>query len=422
MRIYNLFPRLAGEFTDWHGHLQRAADMDFDWVFVNPIQALGRSRSLYSIADYFQINPEFVNERLDSTPEDQVRGVCRQAEALGLRMMVDLVINHCAADSPLTRQHPDWFVRDDRGQIAHPGCIEDGERVVWHDLAMFNHPAERDDRGLFAYCKDVVEYLIDLGFSGFRCDAAYKVPPDVWRRLIGEIKQGHPDVVFTAETLGCRPHQTRETAESGFDYVFNSAKWWDFESPWLMEQYELTRQSVRSVSFPESHDTERLFHETGHNVAAQKQRYLFAALFSAGVMMPAGYEFGFTRRPHVVESRPEHWEEPNIDLVDFIGAVNRVKRDWPLFQEEGVTEILPHANPAILLIWKASVEGRGEALVILNKDVHQWQTFETENLCQLVQASPPLKDVSVEWPMDYLPAPFTFELHPGMARILVAEA
>jgi starch synthase (maltosyl-transferring) len=287
---------------------------------------------------------------------------------------------------------------------------------------MFDHRVERDDRGLFAFCREVVEYLIDLGFSGFRCDAAYKVPPGVWRRLIGEIKQRHPDVVFAAETLGCRPHQTRETAEAGFDYVFNSAKWWDFESPWLMEQYELTRQSVRSVSFPESHDTERLFHETGHNIAAQRQRYLFAALFSAGVMMPAGYEFGFTRRPHVVESRPDHWEEANIDLTGFVGAVNRVKRDWPLFQEESVTEILPHANPAILLIWKASVRGRGEALIILNKDVHQWQTFHTDNLCNLIQASPPLRDVSVDWPMDYLPAPFTFELHPGMARILVADA
>jgi starch synthase (maltosyl-transferring) len=30
-------------------------------------------------------------------------------------------------------------------------------------------------------------------------------------------------------------------------------------------------------------------------------------------------------------------------------------------------------------------------------------------------------DVSPEWPLDYLPTPFEFELSPGMGRILVAE-
>ena len=57
MKINNLFPLLAGPFDTWGPHLTRAAAMGFDWVFVNPIQKLGRSGSLYSIADYFAINP-----------------------------------------------------------------------------------------------------------------------------------------------------------------------------------------------------------------------------------------------------------------------------------------------------------------------------------------------------------------------------
>jgi starch synthase (maltosyl-transferring) len=31
--------------------------MNFDWGFLNPIQLPGASGSLYSIADYFRINP-----------------------------------------------------------------------------------------------------------------------------------------------------------------------------------------------------------------------------------------------------------------------------------------------------------------------------------------------------------------------------
>ena len=58
MRIYNLFPLLAGPFPRWRPHLQRAADMGFNWIFVNPVQRPGKSGSLYSIADYFELNPD----------------------------------------------------------------------------------------------------------------------------------------------------------------------------------------------------------------------------------------------------------------------------------------------------------------------------------------------------------------------------
>ena len=62
MILYNLFPLLAGRFSDWEPHLVRAADMGFDWIFVNPIQKTGVSGSLYSVADYFQLNPLLVDQ------------------------------------------------------------------------------------------------------------------------------------------------------------------------------------------------------------------------------------------------------------------------------------------------------------------------------------------------------------------------
>jgi starch synthase (maltosyl-transferring) len=422
MKIYNVFPLLAGPFLDWRLHLERAASMGFDWVFVNPIQRPGRSGSLYSIADYFQLNKAFLKPRSRTSAEDQVRVMVREAKGLGLRLMVDLVINHCAADSNLVKQHPEWFVREG-GQVAHPFCVEEnGNRVVWHDLAQFDHKHSSDREGLLRYCGDVVEYLVALGFSGFRCDAAYQIPKDVWRRLIERTRKAHPEVLFAAETLGCSPQQTKETASAGFDYVFNSSKWWDFQSPWLLEQYELTRQIAPSIGFPESHDTDRLFAESGRNVDALKQRYLFSALFSAGVMMPIGYEYGFSRRLHVVDTKAEDWEEPAVDLTDFIACVNRIKSDHPVFLEESLIQKLDHPNGAVLVLWKASVRGTGQALLILNKDPWNRQHFQVENLNQLVQAAPPLVDVSPEYALDYLPAPFEFELGPGMGRVYVADA
>ena len=71
------------------------------------------------------------------------------------------------------------------------------------------------------------------------------------------------------------------------------------------------------------------------------------------------------------------------------------------------------------MMWKASTNGSGQALVVLNKDPWNRQHFYTEDLYRHVQAPPPLLDVSPEWPMKYLPTPFEFELGPGMARVMV---
>jgi starch synthase (maltosyl-transferring) len=422
MKIYNLFPRLAGHFGDWTPHLERAAGMGFDWVFVNPIQTLGDSRSLYSIADHFAINETFVSPNSDRPPEDQVRGMVEAAERLGLSMMIDLVINHCAKDSRLVQEHPDWFLRDGN-EVASAFCVEaDGNRVVWHDLAQFDHRGSSDRDGLLAYCVEMVEYLTALGFRGFRCDAAYQIPKPVWEHLIAHIRKTHPDVVFVAETLGCSPDQTRDTASAGFDAIFNSSKWWDFEGGWLLEQYELTRRLVPSISFPESHDTERLFSESGGNPNVMKQRYLFAALFSTAVMMPIGYEHGFRRRLSVVDTRPEDWEGTSVDLTGFIAEVNRIKDRYPVFRQEGPIEHLHHQNSAILLLRKGSDTGGDTALLALNKDPWNHQHLRIDDIRQIARTADPLLDVSPESPMDGISAPFELELGPGMGRVWVTPA
>jgi len=421
MKIYNLFPRLVGRFGEWTPHLERATAMGFDWVFINPIQKTGRSGSLYSIVDYFSIDPEFIDRRSRLDPDAQVRALVAQTERLGLSMMIDLVINHCAIDSPLVKEHPEWFVREG-GRIANPFCVEaDGTKIVWYDLAQFDHAHSSDRKGLEEFLHRVIAYLAGLGFKGFRCDAAYQIPTELWQRLIRRAHQIDPNLVFVAETLGCSPEQTCATASAGFDAIFNSSKWWDFEGDWLLEQYELTRRIAPSISFPESHDTERLFLESGQNPNAMRQRYLFAALFSTGVMIPIGFEYGFSSRLDVVNTTPEQWEGVNVDLTHEIAQINRIKDRYPVFRSEGPIERIPCSNPAILMLHKSHPEGRGEALLALNKDVWNRQLLRVENLYHHIRTPGPLRDVSLEWAMDFLPTPFEFELTPGMGRVLVTE-
>jgi starch synthase (maltosyl-transferring) len=419
MIIYNLFPLLAGEVGGWTPHLARAAEMGFDWIFVNPVQQPGCSGSLYSIKDYFDFNPLIVAGADPKERASRFRRVIAEAEELGLKLMMDLVVNHCAIDSALTKEHKNWFQLEG-GQVAHPWCLQDQKKVVWEDLAQFDHQTGSDPEGLYQYLFKVVEFLAGLGVKGFRCDAAYQVPEAFWRRMIGETRKRHPDVLFLAETLGCSPSETTRTAQAGFDYIFNSSKWWDFSGPWLIEQYNFTRELAKSVSFPESHDTARVAQETNGNGDGLKQRYFFSALFSAGVMMPIGFEFGFRKPLHVVNTRPADWEKTGLDLTAYIKAMNRTKADNPIFQEDAPTDILGADNPNILLMRKGSWRARQQALLILNKDISSKQHFHAPNLHDYVQATGPLTDVSPEYPLDYVPAPFEYGLRPGQGIVLVS--
>jgi starch synthase (maltosyl-transferring) len=421
MIIYNLFPLLAGRFPEWEKHFLRAAEMGFNWIFINPIQKTGRSGSIYSISDYFSFNPLLVDISPGRPPEEQVREMIKSAGDMGLRVMVDLVINHCSVDAEIIRSHPEWFVWERKGRVAHPFADENGKKVVWKDLAKFDHRNTADKEGLFLFFLKIIDFLAGLGFRGFRCDAAYQLPRSLWERLIRETRKKYPDVLFFAETLGCPPDLTRKTAAAGFDYIFNSAKWWDFRSHWLMEQYALTRDIAPSISFPESHDTERLCEELKGNIDGLRQRYLFSALFSAGVMMPMGFEYGFRKRLHVVKTRPEDWEETGIDLTSFISDVNRLKTEHAIFSEDPPMELLHNGNPNVLLIWKASAHTREECLVILNKDVYQRQHFHTESLQKYLQARAPLMDISPDGRMEFIPSPFSYDLGPGQGIVLITS-
>jgi len=379
--IYNLFPPLIGSIPRWETHLERIAAMGFNWIYLNPIHTPGLSGSLYAVKDYFGINPLFYPESGED-PEAALARFLKSAGRLGLRVMLDLVINHTAIDSPLTVAHPEWYAKDEAGRIKNPGCIDpaDARKVtVWGDLAELEYWPPPDPEGLLHYWDQVVSYYVRLGFVGFRADAAYKIPGWFWGRLISEIRSLAPEVQFFAETLGCRLEECEQLMTAGFDFLYNSSKWWDFKAEWCLEQYNRFRRLAPSISFPETHDTERLAQESGGAVEVARQRYLFAAFFSTGLMMPVGYEYGFRKKLHVVHTRPEDWESPTYDLSAYITAVNRLKKTCPVLQEEGPIVALPPAPPReVVWLLKSRESRRGRVAAVINPTREAQETLWPE--------------------------------------------
>jgi starch synthase (maltosyl-transferring) len=284
------------------------------------------------------------------------------------------VLNHTAIDSSLVVEHPDWYVRDAQGQVQNPYAVDPDDpskKTVWGDLAEIDNQDSPDREHLWDYWGELVERYLELGIHGFRCDAAYKVPAELWRFLIDRALRVNPQVVFWAENLGCTLEQTRALGDAGFHLFCNSSKWWNFKDVWCLNQHR-EFQNMPSVAFPETHDTPRLAAESGGSEAVQRQRYVFAALFSSGLMMPIGYEFGFQQSLHVVTTTPDDWESPRWDLQNFIRAVNHWKIDVPLWHGEGELIQRSIGNSDLCVLERRSLDTPDSwALVCLNTNVHE---------------------------------------------------
>jgi starch synthase (maltosyl-transferring) len=136
-------------------------------------------------------------------------------------------------------------------------------------------------------------------------------------------------------------------------------------------------------------------------------------------MMPIGFEYGARKKPHVVNTRPRDREKVYVDLTQYIKAVNAIKETHRVFQEEAPTEVLQNGNPKVLVLWKGSTKTQEESLLVLNKDIHNKQTFSTPRIRDCVQAGAPLVDISPEDPLDYIPEPFSYDLPPGHGRVFI---
>jgi starch synthase (maltosyl-transferring) len=381
--IYNLFPCLAGRMNNWLEHASRAAEMGFNWLYINSIHYPGFSGSLYAIKHHYHINPQFLPTDTKENDLTILERTLRGFRDLGLWPMMDLVINHTSRDCPLINEHPTWYVHNERGEIVSPFARDPDnpkKTTVWGDLAEIGNEGSTDRESLWAYWAELIKRYLRLGFKGFRCDAAYKVPAALWRYLVEETASIDSEAMFFAETLGCAEEEALALHDAGLHYFFNSSKWWDFVQPWCLEQHEKFGKIAPSISFPESHDTTRLAADMGGNEAVQRQRYAFAASFSAGLMIPIGYEFGFSKKLDVVSTRPTDWETASFDLQRFIKRVNKLKTEHPLLHGEGKLKTVT-SDRSTLVLERRSEQASGQlAWVLVNKSKGRHTTVTIDGI------------------------------------------
>ena len=432
-RIYNLFPLLVGKIPNWEVHLDRINEMGFNWIYLNPINYPGFSGSLYSIKDHFTLNSKFAVDERDAKTWNSFKEFVKIAHEKDIKIMMDLVINHTAIDAVAESKdqkifkkswykkkfaliekrtnHIIRFFEDDEDpvineyppeefklekRIANPFAIDpaDANKItIWGDLAELSYEGDHVDN-LMNYWKKLLHFYTDLGLDGYRCDAAYKIDPEIWTDLIDYTKIMNPSAIFWAETLGCTLKECARISDQ-FDFIASSSKYWDFTKEWALEQYNSFRKLAPTISFPESHDTKRLARESDGNRELQEFRYLFACFFSAGVQIPIGYEFGFKKKLSVTDTDPSDWEEPRWDLTDKIKQINDLKKKYLSLNQDGPMEQFEYPDLAVLLLKKQDLQEEQSMILIYNKDWHNNHQVVIDDLKEQFEIKKDLYKISL---------------------------
>ncbi len=138
----------------------------------------------------------------------------------------------------------------------------------------------------------------------------------------------------------------------------------------------------------------RLITEAGGNQAVVQQSYLFAAFFSAGLLMPMGFEYGLPAKLDVIHSHPEEWQEKQYDLTDFITQVNQMKRTYPVLQEEGPIKRLTKAGLPVVMLRKSSETHPGRVLAVINATLNPQPGVKLDWLKLLGQPGSEIQEIS----------------------------
>ncbi|HXG00692.1 MAG TPA: alpha-amylase family glycosyl hydrolase [Bacteroidota bacterium] len=191
--IYSVYLRSfskEGTFAGLERRVEELKQMGVTVLWLLPIHPIGKKHrkgrlgSPYSVQDYYAVNPEF------GTLADFKR-LLATVHKHGMKLIIDLVANHTSWDSKLIQEHPEWFTRDERGNIVSPNSD-------WTDVADLDYSKPE----LRRYMIDMMIWWVkDVGIDGFRCDVAELVPTDFWEQARRELDAIKPVMMLSEGSI-----------------------------------------------------------------------------------------------------------------------------------------------------------------------------------------------------------------------------
>jgi len=256
-----------------------------------------------------------------------------RAHALGMKVILDWVANHTAWDHPWVTQHPDWYRKDDKGQIgpfSHvwtPGQPPE----VWEDVVGLDY----GQQPLWAAMIDAMRWwLREAGIDGFRCDVASLVPTPFWNSARAALERVKP-LFMLAESDNADLHARafdmtydwglydalKKIAKGQADASAVQAWWTKRQAKYGADDY--------GMNFTGNHDTNSW---DGSDAEFYGSREAFKAMAVAAATLPGmpliygGQEAWFEKRLKFFEKDPIDWKGREMAglYTELLGRKRRI--------------------------------------------------------------------------------------------------
>ena len=290
--------------------LPRLKELGVSVLWIMPIQPIGvknRKGSLgsyYAINDHRKVNPEFGNEA-------DFKNLVAKAHELNMYVILDWVPNHTAWDHPWITSNPEYYAKDDKGNITY--------EADWTDIALLNHL----NPGTRASMIEEMKYWVkEFDIDGFRCDhAGHEIPLYFWEEATAAV-DSIKDVFWLAEWDGARMHLEFDATYAWellhlTNQVAKGEKNANDIAHWIHnDMKEYGRKPLRMTMIT-NHD-ENSWSGTEFERYGEGVKTFATFIFTAyGIpMLYSGQEAGLSKRLRFFEKDTVNWTDP-LELKPF---------------------------------------------------------------------------------------------------------
>lgn len=268
-------------------HLDELKALGVETVWLSPIFKMRTEKFFgfgafhgYWIYDFNEVEPRFGDRRL-------LRRLSDELHRRGMKLLLDVVLNHVGPDAPLVTQKPEWFHR--RGPLERWDVVDEVENHDVHGLP----DLAQEKPEVYAHLLDAsVRWIREVQPDGFRLDAVKHMPVAFWQQYAKDLRAvAGEDFLLLGEMLDGDPVVLAQTArQGGFDSVFDFPLKFAAEDVFCKGQPvarvaatlsldRLYEDAAALVTLADNHDLPRIVSACGGDL--QKVKDLLTVLFAS---------------------------------------------------------------------------------------------------------------------------------------------
>lgn len=190
---------ISGNFINAVERLDEIKDMGFNTLHILPIHptgkvgAKGTAGSLYSPADFLEIDPMLRDPNDPRSAKEQFKYFIDECHKRNIKVMLDLP---SCASLDLAERRPEITAREKNGEYKTPGGWEDIKMLSpWED-----ETHSKLNEQVLRMHKDYIDMCVELGVDGIRSDVARAKPVEFWNIIIPYSRAKDPEFGWLAET------------------------------------------------------------------------------------------------------------------------------------------------------------------------------------------------------------------------------